>query len=314
VKTVNKTKAKQGSCKMDPSLLKGLNAFKKKSLAQPVIEKKPVASSTPAPLAPPKPKRKRRRPELPAQLLQQSKKQAAQQTFNYKTHGQIRTKSRFSVLSSIVDLLKSRYQNKVFDSVSLDDLLDLTKNTDIKPSDKEWLNDAMKQNIKISFLDNKYAFKPKYTLRDKKSLVRLLEKHEQNGLGGVLLDDVQEGLPNACDIVKAVSDRCIFVTRSNDKKAILFHYDASYAVNVDEEFQKHWRGIAVEGLAEPDIERYLNSSGITTMQGISSQNQKRPDKRRGQRKKLKLLNTHLVGNVLKDYSEPVGGSGQGKGK
>lgn len=292
---------------MDPALLKGFNAFKKRSLATPVVDSKQEHGEALSTVI--KPKKKKRRPDLPAQLLQQSKKQAQQQTFNYKTHGQIRTKSRFSVLSSIVDLLKSRYQQKTFESVTLDELLDLTKNTDIKESDKEWLGEALKENLKISFTDKKYSFKPKYALRDRKSLVRLLEKHDQNGLGGILLDDIREGLPNADDVVKAVSDKVAFVTRSNDKKAILFNYDASYAVHVDEEFQKHWRGVAVEGLAEPDIERYLNNSGITAMQGVAPQT-KRPEKRRGGHKRkrvTKLLNAHLEGSVLKDYSESTGG-------
>ena len=110
---------------MDPALLKGFNAFKKRSLATPVVDSRQDSGESLSTVI--KTKKKKRRPDLPAQLLQQSKKQAQQQTFNYKTHGQIRTKSRFSVLSSIVDLLKSRYQQKKFESVSLDELLDLTK-------------------------------------------------------------------------------------------------------------------------------------------------------------------------------------------
>ena len=289
---------------MDPSLLKDFNAFKKRSLATPVIEskKRPAVSSTQHPA---KARKKGRRPELPPQLLQQAKKQAANVVFNYKTHSQIRTKNRFSILASIVDFVKSRYQERDFDTLTLDQLLDITKNTDIKPHDKEWLGEALKQNLKVSYKDGKYVFKPKYSLRDKKSLVRLLEKHDQHGLGGILLDDIREGLPNADDIVKAVLKKVTFVTRSSDKKAILFNCDSSFAVSVDEEFQKHWRSVAVEGLAEADIERYLSSSGITTMQGVAPVTQKRPDKKRGgrRRKNMKLLNSHLTVDVLKDYSE-----------
>lgn len=50
--------------------------------------------------------------------------------------------------------------------------------------------------------EGKYAFKPKYHLKDKKALLRLLDKHDQLGLGGVLLDDVEEGLPNAAKAIK----------------------------------------------------------------------------------------------------------------
>lgn len=287
---------------MDPALMKELNAFKKKSAAQPVVEarerKTPVSQDGPKP-------RKKRKAELPAQLLQQAKKQAMAQSFDYKSHAQIRTKSRFSILSSIVDYLKGIYQNKNVESLSLEDLLDKTNNTDIKLPDKQWLEEALKDNPKIYFNNDKYTFKPKYHLKDKKSLIRLLEKHDQNGLGGILLDDIREGLPNADDTIKAISSKVIFVTRVTDKKAVLFHYDSAHSCTVDEEFQKHWRSVAVDGLGEPDIERYLNKMGIATMQGVLPAS-KRPDKKRGGNKKrrnMKLLNNHLDGTVLKDYSD-----------
>lgn len=290
---------------MDPSLLKGLNAFKKKSLATPVIESRRNVKTDPNNVQKERTRAKKRRPDLPPQLLQQAKKQATSQIVNYKIHTQIKQKSRFSILSSIVDLLKSKYQKRDFQVYTLEQLLDLTHNTDIKDHNKQWLAEALKDNPKIAFKDIHYSFKPKYALRDRKSLVRLLEKHEQNGLGGVLLDDIREGLPNADEIIKAVSDKVTFVTRSNDKKAILFYYDSSFHSQVDEEFQKHWRSVAVEGLAEADIERYLNSSGITSMQGVAPTH-KRHEKKRGnkRRKNMKLMNTHLEGDMLKDYSEP----------
>lgn len=288
---------------MDPALLKEFNAFKKKSLATPSVEAKKTPSSTVS--KPSSSKRKvKRKNELPAQLLQQAKKQAQQSQFNYKTHAPLKSKSRFAILSSCVDHLKGNYQKRIFEGYTLDELLDITKNTDIKPHDKEWLFVALRENPKMGIDDGKYIFKPKYTLKDKKSLVKLLDKHDQKGHGGILLDDIREGLPNADDIIKAIADKVTFVTRSNDKKAVLFHYDPSMAVSVDEEFQKHWRSVAVEGLAEPDIEKYLSSSGITTMQGVAPKAQKAQKRRGGKRKRTgKLHNDHLQSDVLKDYSE-----------
>lgn len=288
---------------MDPSLMKEWNAFKKKSAATPVTDsrKNPDGPSQDAPQKP----KKKRKTELPPQLLQQAKRQAMAQSFDYKSHTQIRTKSRFSILSSVVDYLKSVYQNKNAETLTMEELLDKTNNTDIKLADKQWLEEALKDNPKILFANEKYTFKPKYHLKDKKSLIRLLEKHDQNGLGGILLDDIREGLPSADDIIKAVSSKVIFVTRGTDKKAVLFNYDAPHSCTVDEEFQKHWRSVAVEGLGEPDIERYLGKMGIATMQGVLPAS-KRAEKKRGGNKKrrnMKLLNSHLVGTVLKDYSE-----------
>lgn len=61
---------------------------------------------------------------------------------------------------------------------------------------------ALVNNPKIEVRDGTYGFKPKYNLKDKKALLRLLDKHDQLGLGGVLLDDVEEGLPNSAKAIK----------------------------------------------------------------------------------------------------------------
>lgn len=65
---------------------------------------------------------------------------------------------------------------------------------------------ALASNPKIEVRDGKYAFKPKYNLKDKKALLRLLDKHDSQGLGGVLLDDVEEGLPNSAKAIKVRID------------------------------------------------------------------------------------------------------------
>ena len=64
---------------------------------------------------------------------------------------------------------------------------------------------ALVNNPKIEVIDGKYAFKPKYNLKDKKALLRLLDQHDQRGLGGILLEDIEEGLPNSQKAVKVTS-------------------------------------------------------------------------------------------------------------
>jgi len=44
-------------------------------------------------------------------------------------------------------------------------------------------------------------------LKDKKALLRLLDKHDQQGLGGIFLEEIEEGLPNAHKAIK-VSHSC----------------------------------------------------------------------------------------------------------
>ena len=53
--------------------------------------------------------------------------------------------------------------------------------------------------------DGKYMFKPPFKIRDKKSLVKLLRQYDLKGHGGILLDDIQESLPNHEKILKVRS-------------------------------------------------------------------------------------------------------------
>lgn len=39
-------------------------------------------------------------------------------------------------------------------------------------------------------------FKPPYKLKDRKALLKLLKQQDLKGLGGIMMDDIQESLPN----------------------------------------------------------------------------------------------------------------------
>ena len=175
----------------------------------------------------------------------------------------------------------------------------------ISVSDKECLaQGALKNNAKLDQKDGKYVFKPKYPLSSRKSIVKLLEKQEHDGQGAVFLNDIRESLPNADDIVKSVISRVLYVTRTNDKRDVLFNYNPQYDVQVDDDFKKHWRSAAVKGLGKTDIENYFKNTGITTMQGLNT-SQVRPDTKRKKtvkiKKQFKVHNTHLARTILKDY-------------
>ncbi|XP_015685394.1 general transcription factor IIE subunit 2, partial [Protobothrops mucrosquamatus] len=141
---------------------------------------------------------------------------------------------KFGVLAKIVNYMKTRHQRGDTHPLTLEEILDETQHLDIGLKQKQWLmSEALISNPKIEVIDGKYAFKPKYNLKDKKALLRLLDKHDQRGLGGILLEDIEEGLPNAQKAIKALGDQIIFVTRP-DKKKILFYNDKSCQFTVDE--------------------------------------------------------------------------------
>ncbi|KAK2519969.1 hypothetical protein Q9233_011757 [Columba guinea] len=242
---------------------------------------------------------------------------------------------KFGVLAKIVNYMKTRHQRGDTHPLTLEEILDETQHLDIGLKQKQWLmSEALVNNPKIEVVDGKYAFKPKYNLKDKKALLRLLDKHDQRGLGGILLEDIEEGLPNAQKAIKALGDQIIFVNRP-DKKKILFYNDKSCQFTVDEahdlipfsrslkdqksviwrskgaaQFQKLWRSIPVDSMDEEKIEEYLKRQGISSMQDAGPkkiapiQRRKKPASQK--KRRFKTHNDHLAG-VLKDYSDVVPG-------
>ncbi|XP_041112954.1 transcription initiation factor IIE subunit beta [Polyodon spathula] len=283
---------------MDPALLRERELFKKRALSTPAVEKRAAPSESSS--------SKKKKPKLD-QGGSTGSKQASDGSFNLKALSGS-SGYRFGVLAKIVNYMKTRHQRGDTYHLSLDEILDETKLLDIGLKQKQWLmTEALASNPKIEVKDGKYAFKPRYHLKDKKALLRLLDKHDQLGLGGILLDDIEEGLPNAQKAIKALGDQIIFISRP-DKKKILFYNDKHCQFVVDEEFQKLWRSIPVDSMDEEKIEDYLKRQGISSMQETGPKKMIPMPKRKKsaslKKRRFKTHNDHLAG-VLEDYSEGV---------
>ena len=105
---------------------------------------------------------------------------------------------KFSVLTKIVKFMKNRHQEGDCHYLSLDEILDETNQLDVGHKVKLWLEtEALPNNPKLDMNDEKkFLFKPVYKIRDRKALLRLLKQHDLKGIGGILLEDIQESLPN----------------------------------------------------------------------------------------------------------------------
>ncbi|XP_064782813.1 transcription initiation factor IIE subunit beta isoform X1 [Oncorhynchus masou masou] len=285
--------------RMDPALLRERELFKKRALSQPTVEKRPAASESGGS------KKKKSKADKEASG---SKHGADTSNGNFNLKALTGSSGyKFGCLAKIVNYMKTRHQRGDTHHLTVEEILDETKLLDIGMKQKQWLmTEALASNPKIEVRDGKYAFKPKYHLKDKKALLRLLDKHDQLGLGGLLLEDVEEGLPNSAKALKVLGDQIIFVTRP-DKKKILFYNDKHCQFTVDEEFTKLWRSIPVDSMDEEKIEDYLKRQGISSMQETGPK-KVLPIKRKkpgGQKKRrFKTHNDHLAG-VLEDYSEGV---------
>ncbi|XP_032541513.1 transcription initiation factor IIE subunit beta isoform X2 [Chiroxiphia lanceolata] len=213
---------------MDPSLLRERELFKKRALSTPAVEKRPALSSDSSAS-----KKKKAKVEQGGSSSSKQNSDHSNGSFNLKALSG-GSGYKFGVLAKIVNYMKTRHQRGDTHPLTLEEILDETQHLDIGLKQKQWLmSEALVNNPKIEVVDGKYAFKPKYNLKDKKALLRLLDKHDQRGLGGILLEDIEEGLPNAQKAIKALGDQIIFVNRP-DKKKILFYNDKSCHFAVDE--------------------------------------------------------------------------------
>ena len=281
---------------MDSSLLRQHQAFRNRALATPVVEKSSKRPASPS------------ASKLQKKTVQS--KNAAKKVYpsNFSHAISAGNKHKFSILADIVKHMKARHQKGDTHALSLDEILEECHIEDkVTSSQKHWLlSDALPNNPKITVHNefnsdiDKFTFKPKYNIKDKKALLKLLDQHDQRGLGGIMVDDIIEGLPKAKKCLKILENKIIFVTRS-DKKDIAFYNDKSCEYDVDEEFKQLWRSIAVDSIDDNKIEEYLNMNNITTVGKTTTKVAPQKRKKVNRKRKFKMHNDHLNG-VLEDYS------------
>ncbi|KAI5632373.1 TFIIE beta subunit core domain-containing protein [Phthorimaea operculella] len=282
---------------MDPALLREREAFKKKALATPTIEKK-------------------KRDKDDSQHKDDKKKSKSSSSASagpkldattYKTMTGS-SSYRFGVLARIVRHMRARHQDGDDHPLTLDEVLDETNQLDVGNKVKQWLQtEALQNNPKIECTpDGKYIFKPVYKIKDRKSLLRLLKQQDLKGLGGILLEDVQESLPHCEKALKNLAQEILYITRPTDKKKILFYNDKTATLEVDDEFVKLWRATAVDAMDDAKIEEYLEKQGIKSMQDHGPRKPIVPKRKKVSQKRRQFKkprdNEHLA-DVLETYED-----------
>ncbi|KAH8296176.1 hypothetical protein KR054_002649 [Drosophila jambulina] len=281
---------------MDPALLREREAFKKRAMATPTVEKKTKTERPPPPPASDESKRKMRPPTAP-------KLDAT----TYKTMSGS-SQYRFGVLAKIVKFMRTRHQDGDDHPLTIEEILDETNQLDIGQSVKNWLaGEALNNNPKIesSPCGTKFSFKPVYKIKDGKALMRLLKQHDLKGLGGILLEDVQESLPHCEKVLKNRAAEILFIIRPIDKKKILFYNDRTANFSVDDEFQKLWRSATVDAMDDAKIDEYLEKQGIRSMQdhGLKKPVPKRKKAANKKRQFKKPRDNEHLADVLETYED-----------
>ncbi|XP_041986002.1 transcription initiation factor IIE subunit beta [Aricia agestis] len=282
---------------MDPALLREREAFRKKALATPSVEKKKKDDSQF------KDDTKKKSKSSSSSVSAGPKLDAT----NYKTMAGS-SSYRFGVLARIVRHMRARHQDGDDHPLTIDEILDETNQLDVGNKIKQWLQtEALPSNPKIeTTLDGKFIFKPVYKIKDKKSLLRLLKQHDLKGLGGIFLEDVQESLPHCERALKHLAQEILYITRPTDKKKILFYNDKTATLDVDEEFVKLWRATAVDAMDDAKIEEYLEKQGIKSMQDHGPRKPVVPKRKKASQKRRQFKkprdNEHLA-HVLETYED-----------
>lgn len=225
------------------------------------------------------------------------------------------SQTNFSIIAKIVNFLKERHLSGDIEPLTLEEILDETEQIEISQKTRGWLeNEVLEQNPRIRVVKpedvkgpTRYQFKPVIDVKDRKSLRKYLLDKYQAGEGAVLLEDIQNSLPNANRALKWLKENeFIVIVSKADKKDVVFYNEGKSDIKIDDEFVKLWRSISVDGVADDKIEEYLEKHGIQSIQDLASKKmepvQKRRKIMRRTNKNFKAHNEHMK-DILEDYSE-----------
>jgi len=293
---------------MDPALLKDRADFSKRAKRQPVVERRPVAPAPDlhAPSAP---------SSSNGKFRARVSADASPSQFDYKAVGSAQHHTKFTALAKIVKYMKNRHLDGDTHALSLDDILEELNVYDLAIPTRIWLaQEALPANPKIQTFpatvateDPKFTFRPRFDLKSRQDLVRLLRNNYTKSLGGIYLEDVQESLANSAKALVTMKERIVQTIRPQDKRVVLYYNDlkAALPAPVSEDFIKLWRSVTVDSMDEQKIEDHLAQHGIDAMQGTRKVFRPLPKTRRkgaGRKKLPKWKDNEHLADTLQDYS------------
>ncbi|XP_040583380.1 transcription initiation factor IIE subunit beta [Lepeophtheirus salmonis] len=299
---------------MDRALLREREAFKNRAMAVPVVENKKLKKNDGSAAE----RKAKKIAETGGGLSKSAKSKFDMQQYRAASAASGASpfggysgasSTQFSVLAKIVRHMKTRHMDGEDHPLTLEEILDETNQLDVSSRTKNWLfTEALKNNPKIEVKNGTYIFKAPYNVTSKKTLIKLLKHHDLKGLGGIFLEDLAESLPKCDKIIRNLLDdeKIVIISRSADRKKVVFLLDPSVDIQVDEEFRKLWRSVAVEGTDDAKIAEYLEKQGIRSMadNGIKKVfTNPRMRKKAIKRKARAPKDNEHMKDILEDYNE-----------
>jgi len=229
----------------------------------------------------------------------------------YNYGGIPQKKHQQQIQFAIINKMKERHQEEFVHPLTIDEIIEEARLMHVTPQQKHRLAADLPKNPKIRVVEEdgqtKFVYKPKFPLKNKAALLRLLDTYSEEGRGGLLVEDIIESLPKGKIRLKKLKEQeKIVVLNGADKKEVAFRSQSCYSeIKIDDRFKGMWRQIPVDGLEEGRIRDYLKEEGLGEMEKVERKEpvgRKRKKAGGGVRKrKFKILNTHVQG--LQDYSD-----------
>ncbi|KAI9205114.1 uncharacterized protein BJ171DRAFT_503032 [Polychytrium aggregatum] len=203
----------------------------------------------------------------------------------------------------IINILKSKDSPFSFDEIYQETGYDLTSSTN------DELIESIRTNLKIisDFEAQTLQFRPKFDIKSKHDLLRLLESQKLSH-GLEVDDEFKESFPNwqaAVQELEKSEDIIVFMNKEGAGAVprVLFYNDSSLNVHMSEEFKTYWHQIKLP--PEGDLEKELEKAGLKSMDTFSTKPKsvtKVKVKPKKTNKRIKLTNTHLEDiDLTKDF-------------
>jgi len=168
------------------------------------------------------------------------------------------------------------------------------------------LMEALQSNVKISYEDGWFSYKPPYSVKTIHELLELINKTPE----GIEVSELKDCYKTVdADIKKLLEQRDVIVIQNSDTKFDnVYPNDPRYRIAVAEEFRKAWLSIPLPD--EVDLEREMKAAGVKLVEEeedkaprkLPSKKEKKPKKRI-----VKYTNVHILGtgiDLTKDYVAP----------
>lgn len=286
---------------MDPELLKQRQAFMKKARENLNVSK-PINKRQLSPIL--------KESQSSSSNMYKVKKNINSSSFEYKAVQQPNntTTSKFAIVTRFMKYMKERHLQGDDHLLTVDEALDEMNERSTQPQIVKWLvEEALPKNPKIEIINNRYRFKPKYDIRNRKELRALLEDHFQTGKGNIPLNEIKECYAEAEKHVNKLGELVHKFVRSTDKEMILSAnipiLDFEPLAEKDR-FRQIFHTINVDTIPNQKIEEFLKHHEFGIISGdshISNTSQlKRPSGTKRKRKVKLRSNAHME-SILEDY-------------